>query len=46
MRPRATLSLPDLIRQSMQRFGRMDARVKPGHDEQKGKACSTAFPSV
>src|SRR5271167_4909760 len=25
-------SLPDLIRQSMQQSGRMDARVKPGHD--------------
>jgi len=30
------LSLPDLIRQSMQPIGRMDARVKPGHDDKKG----------
>jgi signal recognition particle subunit SRP54 len=38
MRPRAQLSLLDLIRQSMRRLSSTDARVRPGHDKATGKS--------
>jgi signal recognition particle subunit SRP54 len=38
MRPRAQLSLLDLIRQSMRRLSSMDARVRPGQDKATGKS--------